>query len=558
MTALKKTVITMENWPAAGRCGANRAQGGGRMYEIRVTLSRCYTWILVLLLAAAGARANEYYSLDDIPAPPGVTPECGGMDFLPDGRLVAVFDHGEVCFYNPTTHEWKKYAEGLHTPLGVLAVSAREILVCQRAELTQLIDTDGTGVADDYRCVCNAWGLSGNYHEFLYGPIRDAAGHLFISIGSSSAGGVARYEVRGEFKPAGYGFGQDAMFSVVPYRGWVAEIGSDGSLKPIASGFRQPDGLVFDPRGRLFVTDNQGDWVGTSKLHYVVPGGFYGQPSGLVWRSDWDQLEKELGPAPHISGTALEHLDRLRHEGAVLFPHAILANSPGQPVFDKSGGKFGPFSGQMFVTEFNIGRILRVMLEDVGGEPQGAVTTFYDRGGLRAGNIRLSFGPDGSLWTGHSQRNIGWPAGEGIQRIRWNGSVPMDVLGLHLTATGFDFTFTKPVDPQSAAAAALYAGKRYYYLYHSEYGSPRIDIHTLNPTRVTVSPDGLRAHVELDALHAGYIYEFNLKGLKAQDGSAILNPLIAYTANRLLDGSTRPIPWPAPTGDKQGSGKDKE
>jgi hypothetical protein len=510
-----------------------------------------------VLVAAARLSANESYAVEDIPGPPGVTPECGGLSFLPDGRMAAIFDHGEVCIYDPATKTWRQFASGLHTPLGVLAVSPREILVCQRAELTRLVDTDGDGVADEYQCVCNAWGISGNYHEFLYGPIRDGAGHLFISIGSASAGGVARYEVRGPLKPEGYGFGKSAMFSVVPYRGWVAEIGDDGSLKPVAAGFRQPNGLVFDPRGRMFVTDNQGDWVGTSKLHYVVPGGFYGQPAGLVWRDDWKEIAQKLGRSPHTGDHALQQLDALRHEGAVLFPHAILANSPGQPVFAPADGKFGPFGGQMFVTEFNIGRVLRVMLEDVSGEPQGAVTTFYDRGGLRAGNIRLAFGPEGSLWVGQSERKLGWPAGEGIQRIRWNGNTPLDVLALHLAPRGFDFTFTKPVDPQSAGEAAVYAGKRYYYLYHADYGSPRVDIHTLRPTRVTVSPDGLSVHVELDGLLAGYIYEFNLKGLKGRDGAPIENPVIAYTANRLLDGSTRPVPRPAPSGDNQGSGQDK-
>jgi glucose/arabinose dehydrogenase len=503
-------------------------------------------WAVVLVARdlAAAESPKRYYSVEDIAGPPGVTPECNGLGFLPDGRMAAVFDHGEVCFYDPTGRHWSKFAEGLHTPLGILPLSAREVLVCQRAELTRLVDSHGDGTADLYQCVSDQWGLSGNYHEFAYGPVRDAQGNLYVALGSSSRGGVARYEVRGRFNPAGFGFGARAMFSVVPYRGWVLKIAPDGALTPVACGFRQPNGIVFDPQGRLFVTDNQGDWVGTSKLHYVLPGQFYGQPAGLVWRGDWKGQPSVL------------ELDRMRREGNVLFSHAILANSPGQPVFDLSGGKFGPFAGQMFVTEFNIPRVLRVMLEEVGGELQGATAPFYDGPPLRAGNIRLAFAPDGSLWVGQSERRLGWPAGAGIQRIRWNGEIPLDILTLHLTATGFEFTFTKPVDPATAGRSEAYSGRRYYYLYHADYGSPRVDVHDLSVSRPLISADGRKVRIDIAGLRAGYIYEFNLKGIRAADGSALLNPLIGYTANRLQDGSARPIPWPPPTGAVRGTGHD--
>jgi len=489
--------------------------------------------------------AEHYYSVETIPAPDGVVPECGGLGFLPDGRLVAVFDHGEVCFYDPAQRHWSTFAEGLHSPLGVLPISGREVLVCQRAELTRLIDSRGTGKADIYECVSDRWGISGNYHEFAYGPVRDARGNLYVALGMASPDGVTRYEVRGRTNSSEYNYGRKSMYSSVPYRGWVAKIAPDGTFTPVADGFRQPNGIVLDPEGRLFVTDNQGDWVGTSKLFCVVPGAFYGHPGSLSWEPDWG------GPL-----SALE-LDKKRHEGNVLFPHAILANSPGQPVIDTTGGKFGPFAGQMFVTEFNTPRVLRVMLETVHGELQGATTPFYDGPPLRTGNIRLAFAPDGSLWVGQTERPKGWPAAAGIQRIAWKGQTPMDVLGLHLTATGFEFTFTKPVDPASAMRAEAYSGRRYYYLYRAGYGSPRIDVHDVRVGRVSVSPDGRRVGFDVDALKAGYIYEFTLRGIRAADGTPLINGLIAYTANRLQDGASRPIPRPAPTGEIRGRGSDQ-
>jgi hypothetical protein len=201
-------------------------------------------------------------------------------------------------------------------------------------------------------------------------------------------------------------------------------------------------------------------------------------------------------------------------------------------------------------------RLLRVMLEKVSGELQGAVAPFYDGPPLRAGNIRLAFAPDGSLWVGQSERRLGWPAGQGIQRVKWKGETPMDVLSLHLTATGFEFTFTKPVDPVSVTRPEAYTGRRYYYLYQAAYGSPRVDIHNVDVSHIVCSPDGLRVGFDVDQLKAGYIYEFTLNGVRSADGAPIVNPLIAYTANRLQDGSSRPIPWPAPTGQKAGTGED--
>jgi hypothetical protein len=210
----------------------------------------------------------------------------------------------------------------------------------------------------------------------------------------------------------------------------------------------------------------------------------------------------------------------------------------------------------MFVTEFNVPRLLRVMLEEVSGELQGAVIPFCDGAPLRSGNIRLAFAPDGSLWVGQSQRRLGWPADEGIQRLRWKGGTPLDVLSVHLTATGFEFTFTKPLDPATALRPEAFVSRRYYYLYQAAYGSPRIDIHPVQVSHLKRTQDGRGVRLDVDTLRAGYIYEFTLHGLMAPDGSSLANSLVAYTANRLQDGSSRPIPWPPPTGDKAGTGED--
>ena len=185
------------------------------------------------------------------------------------------------------------------------------------------------------------------------------------------------------------------------------------------------------------MTDNQSDWVPTGSLYHVRKDHFFGHPASLVWKKEWKNRDPFNAP--------ITELDKMRTRAAVLFPQGIMANSPSQPLVDMTKGKFGPFSGQMFIGEMNRDRILRVMLEKVGGEFQGACIPFIDGRGLRVGNNRLAFAPDGSLWVGQIGFG-GWLGESGMQKIVFSGNTPMDVHTMSLTSNGFELTFTQPVD----------------------------------------------------------------------------------------------------------------
>jgi hypothetical protein len=311
------------------------------------------------------------------------------------------------------------------------------------------------------------------------------------------------------------------MFARVPYRGWVLRVDPEtGALTPWACGFRSPNGLGFDLEGRLLVTDNQGDWVGTSKLDVVLRDGFYGHPASLIWRPGWERDPFDI-PA--------HELDAMRERPAVLFPHGIAASSPTQPVVDNTRGRFGPFAGQVFVGDMNRPRILRVMLDEVSGAVQGTCIPFLDGQGLRPGINRMAFGPDGSLWTGQS--HLAWAGGEGLHRIRWTGSMPFEILAVRLKTDGFHFEFTVPAgNPRPGWTPRV---RRYRYAYHAEYGSPQIDVAEANVLHAVLNEDGRTLRLGLDELHAGYVYEFILNGLQSHDGRDLSQPLGWYTANVL-------------------------
>ncbi len=483
--------------------------------------------LLSALLATSPADTiSDYYEVETIPTPPGLVAETGGLSFLPDGRMAACFHRGEVMLYNPKTKTWKLFAEGLHDPLGVVAVSNRELLVIQRPELTRLTDTNGDGLADLYETVTDQFGMSGNYHEFAFGPVRDAKGNLYISLNTASNGAGIRDEVRGPYDALGR---QGRMYACVPYRGWVMQITPDGQVKPFASGFRSPNGIGFDAQGQLFVTDNQGDWLGTSKLYHVEEGKFYGHPASLVWRPGFPDID------PLTLSVAT--LDSMRTLESIAFPHEVMAHSPTQIVFDNTGGKFGPFAGQMLVGEMDFPHLLRILPDKVDGQIQGACVPFLSKAGsngtaLRIGNNRLAFAPDGSLYLG--QTDHGWLGAKGIQRLRYKQGTPLDIMAMKLTPTGFTLTFTQPVDEATAQNLANYRFKSYYYEYHRAYGSPQIDVRSVPVLAVQLSPDRKRVSLSLSELKQNRIYELSLGDLRANNGQKkLMSHLVCYTLNRL-------------------------
>jgi hypothetical protein len=323
--------------------------------------------------------------------------------------------------------------------------------------------------------------------------------------------------------------GNRQMYSVVPYRGWVMKLTPDGETIPYASGLRSPNGLGFDREGNLFVADNQGDWVATSALYHIQEGKFYGHPASLVWKDGWKKGNPFLMPVPE--------LDAMRTKAVVLFSQGIMANSPAQILCDTTGGKFGPFEGQLLVGEMNHERIVRVMLETVGGTLQGACVPFIDGKGLRMGNNRLAFGPDGSLWVG--QTDHGWAGAEGIQRIVYTGQMPMDIHTMNLTETGFDLTFTQPVDFEAANNPDNYKIRHYHYDYYKKDESEHVDIaievdvQQVPVNSISISADKKKVSLTLSRLKAGYIYELKLAHIKSKEGTPLANDLICYTLNNL-------------------------
>ncbi len=464
------------------------------------------------------AAEAEYYKILSYTIPDDILLEAGAIAVMPDGKTVACSTRrGDVYMVDnafaddPSEAKLRKWAGGMHEVLG-LVYNTRDgfLYAVQRGEVTKLKDTDGDGVCDVYETFCDDWGISGDYHEYPIGCTSfDKDGNLFVVLC-----------LTGSFT------------SEAPFRGWCLKITPEGKAIPYASGIRSPAGLAFNDKGELFYCDNQGPWNGTSSLKFIEEGAFEGHPIGNKWYS----LAKNLGEPPITPQTNSRfHIEAAKikeyHPPAVLLPHQKVGQSASGVACDISGGKFGPFKGQMFCNDQNFSNITRCSLEKVDGYYQGVAIPFMS--GFASGNVPLIQAPDGSLLVGGTNR--GWgsrgPKPGALERVVWTGKTPFEILDMKVKPDGFDLTFTEAVDKATASSVASYTMNTFTYLYRADYGSPEVDATTPTIKSATVSDDGLKVHLVIDGMAIGSIHDLKLPGVKsAKDATVgLLHPQAWYT-----------------------------
>jgi glucose/arabinose dehydrogenase len=468
----------------------------------------------LLCLSACAAELNDSYKITPIPTPENTPLEVGGMDWMPDGRLIVCTRRGEV--WTLSGSQRKLFASGLQEALGLIhGDKGNDVYVMQRPELTHLVDTDGDGIADRYETVTADFGFSGNYHEFAYGPAKDKDGYLYFSLNLAHA-------------PDAFGGPYMGAHKETPYRGWVFRSekpnSAGGKFVPWAYGLRSPNGLAASPDGEIFFADNQGEWIGSNWLGQVKHGRFYGNPSSMIFTKDWNDRDPKSVP--------LEELEKKKTPPAIIFPYGRMGQSLSQPAWDTTAGKFGPFQGQIFVGDVQYPLVMRATLEKVDGEYQGACYPFLRHPDLQGAN-RLLFAPDGSLLVGRTDR--GWVRGSaGLARVTYTGQVPFEILSMSLTKTGFDVTFTKPVARERAADPKTYALLHWHLIYHKTYGSPEADKTAVKIDAVKISDEGRKVSLTLGELLPGKVYDLTINELKSAEGSELKNKNAYYTLNRPL------------------------
>lgn len=468
---------------------------------------------------------DDFYELITIPVPEGISLEVGGIATMPDGRIGVSTRRGEIWIVeNPymigqTTPHYTKFASGLHEVLG-LAYKDGSFYCTQRGELTKLTDEDGDGKADNYECIAK-FQLSGNYHEYTYGPVFDKDGNMLVTLNL-----------------AWVGFGEGKF---AKWRGWLVKISPDGKLEPIAAGLRSPAGFNINEAGDIFYGENQGDWVGSGRVTHLAKGDFAGNPGGLKWAKEPNSpLTLSLNDIQDNGEPMFEAAKKTPaiKLPAVWFPHSLMGISTADMLEDNTKGGFGPFVGQYFVADQGHSKVMRMTLEKVNGQYQGACFPF--REGWMSGLLRLRWGIDGSMFGGMTSR--GWSStgksNFGLQRLVWTGKMPFEMKDIHATKDGFEIEFTKPVNKIAASQASSYESTSFIYKYQHQYGSPIINQNTCAIKSAKVSDDGLKVRLVLNGLRQYYIHEIKPTGITSEDGEYLLHNVGYYTLNNIPTEST--------------------
>lgn len=444
------------------------------------------------------------YALTDL-RPPGFEPQVTAMDWLPDGRLAVTTwggstnTAGEVHLLDnvrgntdPGKVTTKKIIGGLKEPMGIKAVDGK-LYVSQKHELTELSDTDGDDVIDEQRTVAT-WPYGGNFHEFAFGLLyKKGFFYLNLSVAINYGGATT------DPQPA-------------KNRGSTIKVNrKTGEVSYIAGGLRTPNGIGWGPKGDMFVLDNQGGWLPSSKLLHIKQDRFFNHYTNPQGPFDAKPVTKPV----------------------LWLPQNEIANSPSTPLQLTEGR----FAGQMLFGDVTYGGIQRAYLEKVKGEYQGAVFRFTQ--GLEAGVNRISMGPDGAIYAGGLGAGGNWgQEGKltyGLQKLSPSGDKAFDILAMRAKPGGFELEYTQPLSEETAAKlAGSYRVQQWHYVPTPSYGGPKAGEETLSVRSATLSPDRRKVTLDIPGLKSNRVVHVRSpRPFSSASGESLWSTEAWYTLNSL-------------------------
>ena len=443
-----------------------------------------------------------------IKTPDGDQLKINGIDFLSDGTMVvgAWEPTGSVYFItnyqDKTKMSIKKFATGIQEPLGLKVVDDK-IYILQKQEFTQLIDEDNDGVCDYYKCICNSWEVSNNFHEFCFGPVyKDGHFYLALAIAIEKGGATTTPQVKD--------------------RGTFIKIDSKtGKYEVIAAGLRTPNGIGMLESGDVFISDNQGDYLPGSKVMHMQKDTFFNHKYTPL-----HPLAKEKVTPP-----------------VAWLPHVEIGNSP----TDMLEIKQGPFKGDVLIGDIHHGGLRRLALDKINGTYQGTIFRFAQN--LRGGTNRIRRAPDGSIAIGINGSRGNWGHGkrDGLLMMKWNDKVTFEMKNVLVQSNGLEIEFTKPLKKGQGWDTNYYRLDTWKYKPTINYGGPKIDQHSLTIKSASVSKDRKTVFLEVDNLQPEYLAHLILNEGLVSENDDTLFTAESWTTMNYIPAKRKGLITKAPT-----------
>jgi hypothetical protein len=396
-----------------------------------------------------------------------------GLDFLSDGRMIMATHAGDMWMATSTENdfveiEWQRIATGLYEPFGVKIVDDA-IYVINRDRIMRLHDLNGNGEIDFYESFYPDNDVSGFFHAYNFGLDTDSEGNFYYA------------------KAGQYTSNADP--------GNVIRVSPDGKTwESIATGFRTPNGLTITPDDKIYVSDNEGNWMPANKISRIQEGGFYGYVPNIIstqWSPDDIPVDPDVGHT--FLGPEEVSMPDTFDQPVVWTPQKF-DNSPGGGVW--SDKRWGPLGDRFIHTSFGKGWLYYMITQEVDGVEQGALISLPFQ--LDSGVQRARVNPaDGQIYTAGL---TGWDDGFAtkygvINRIRYTGGAGRIIEDVKVRPNGLELSFNFKLDEISSANPDNYDVVQYNYMWRQNYGSAKWSVKDpflLGPDKVTVKQVELR------------------------------------------------------------------
>lgn len=443
----------------------------------------------------------------------------GAFDFFADGKSAAVCTwDGDVWIVSNIDDQlqnvkWKRFATGLHEPLGLKIVDGKIYTVGDN-QITRFHDLNNDGEADFLENFNNDWDATEGFHAFCFDLQTDPQGNFYFSMGCPVRAGGAGFERLGR------------------HHGCVLKISPDGeNLSIFASGFRAPNGIGVGPNGEVTTGDNEGSFIPTAPLNWVKSGSFNGVIDS--YRGDRELKSSAIeGYEIPYSNWGEYRRSFMKRAGFQHFPEEapkpLVWMSKKRGVDNSGGGqvwvtsdKWGPLKDQLLHMSYGQSKLYVVLKEEKNGQMQGGVSRISIELSSSAMRARINPG-DGQLYVSGLK---GWQTnakgGGGLDRIRYTGKPVYLPSSLKVKKDRIEVGFYEPLSPAEANDLTKYKFGAWNLRWTSNYGSPETPVGDLKLEKVELLEDGKTVALHVPNLHPVHMVQIDYE-LKSASGQAFI------------------------------------